>query len=82
MTIDYNKHEYSKVLNYSNVLYEWHPTESDRPAKGWGVELHPKMQPFIHKLAMAHPDWTFVLRHGGSHHELLLGFTKKLMRQK
>jgi hypothetical protein len=66
--IDYDKHEYTKVGNYSNVLYEWHPTESSRAAT-WRVELHEKMQPFIHKLAMAHPDWTFVMRGGGSHND-------------
>lgn len=67
MTINYDLHEYTKVGNYSNVLYEWHPNESHRATGGWGVELHEKMQPLIHKLAMAHPDWTFVMRGGGSH---------------
>lgn len=66
--IDYDKHEYSKVGNYANVLYEWHQTESSRAA-AWRIELHEKMQPFIHKLAMAHPDWTFVMKGGGSHND-------------
>lgn len=64
MTIDYDKYEYVKVGNYSNILYEYPKVEAEDRV-GWDVLLHAKMQPFLHKLAMAHPDWTFVMRHGG-----------------
>ena len=64
MTIDYDKYEYVKVGNYSNILYEYPKAEAEDRV-GWDVLLHAKMQPFLHKLAMAHPDWTFVMRHGG-----------------
>lgn len=64
--IDYNKHAYSKVGSYSNVLYEWHPTERDR-ADTWQIELHNKIAGIIHKMAMAHPEWMIVMRGGGSH---------------
>lgn len=64
MTIDYDKYEYVKVGNYSNILYEYPKAEAEDRV-GWDVLLHAKMQPLLHKLAMAHPDWTFVMRHGG-----------------
>lgn len=63
--IDYNKHAYSKIGSYSNVLYQWAPSETERAAT-WTIHMHHKMASIIHKLAMAHPDWTFVMQGGGS----------------
>lgn len=63
MTINYEDNEYIKIGNYSNILYEYHKVEAaDRV--GWTVNLHEKMALMLHKLSMAHPDWTFVVRGG------------------
>lgn len=63
MTIDYATREYIKVGNYSNILFEYNKLEADDRI-GWSVHLHDKMALILHKLAMAHPDWTFVVKGG------------------
>lgn len=66
MTIDYNKHNYIKVGNYSNIFYEF-PNDSAVDTS-WAVEIMPRIAPLYHKIAMAHPDWTIVLTGGVTDH--------------
>lgn len=63
MTIDYDVNEYIKVGNYSNILFGY-DKEHKEDRIGWTPYLHERMQSLLHKLSMAHPDWTFVTRHG------------------
>lgn len=63
MTIDYNKNNYTKIGSYSNVLYEW-PNDSQHDYNQWTLELNARMAPLVHKIAMAHPEWTLVMTGG------------------
>ena len=63
MTINYEDNEYIKIGNYSNILFEYKKAEAEDRV-GWTVHLHERMALMLHKLSMAHPDWTFVVRHG------------------
>lgn len=67
MTIDYSRHNYVPVGNYSNVLYEYDKRYEEDYA-GFVPQVHTKMMPMVHKLSLAHPDWTFILSGGGINH--------------
>lgn len=63
MSIDYSKSNYVRVGNYSNVLYEYDKRYEEDYA-GFIPHLHEKISPMVHKLSLAHPDWTFVMSGG------------------
>lgn len=72
MTIDYNKHTYTPIDSFKNVVNEVRNDQNKAPAS-----IHSALNPLISKLALRHPEWTFVGEHGEYHSG---GYTVKRFR--
>lgn len=57
MSIDYNKNSYTKVGNYTNVVNELDKLKDEK--LGQHI-IQNDFEPLIQKLALRHPEWTFV----------------------
>lgn len=62
MTINYTKNDYFKVDNYNNVVNERGKYQSHEGALH---VIHSELAPLVQKLALRHPEWTFVGEESG-----------------
>lgn len=62
MTIDYNKYNYTPIDSFKNVVNEVRNDLNKAPAS-----IHSALNPLISKLALRHPEWTFIGEHGDYH---------------